>query len=340
MITELTQAQMDLLPAYRDKWLAKGLRTDPFAHDEARDWAQRFVVDILKRKKPKAVVVLNSPLSAWIGTWMLSCQVGGQVRDQVRDQVWGQVGGQVWGQVGDQVGGQVWDQVRDQVRDQVWGQVWGQVEDQVGGQVGVFVWPNCSGRYWAGWYGFYEYFRNVVGLKYNCPQYDLFLEGHKYALVYPLTNGIVVMSQHPQEIHMHDGRLHRDGGPAVSYGDGFAVWALNGVRVPQELAETPAEKLDAQKILTEKNAEVRREYVRKMGVELVCQRLGAEVKDSTGDYELLSLDLQDGRYRPYLKMLNPSIGTYHIEGVHPDCRTVEQALCWRNQTDEQPVVLT
>ena len=68
--------------------------------------------------------------------------------------------------------------------------------------------------------------------------------------------------------------------------------------------------------------------------------LGAKVADRQGDYELLLLDLGDKRNRPYLKMLNPSIGTWHVEGVHPDCATVEQALNWRNQTDVKPEVLT
>ncbi len=29
-----------------------------------------------------------------------------------------------------------------------------------------------------------------------------------------------------------------------------------------------------------------------------------------------------------------SIGTFHIEGVHPDCTTVKKALAWRNNLDE------
>ena len=32
--------------------------------------------------------------------------------------------------------------------------------------------------------------------------------------------------------------------------------------------------------------------------------------------------------------------TYHIEGVHPDCHTVAQALNWRNGTEVRPDVLT
>jgi len=41
-------------------------------------------------------------------------------------------------------------------------------------------------------------------------------------------------------------------------------------------------------------------------------------------------------------MKNPSIDALHIEGVHPDCNTVEKALAWRNGTKIyiKPEVLT
>jgi hypothetical protein len=115
---------------------------------------------------------------------------------------------------------------------------------------------------------------------------------------------------------------------------------LNGVKVTEEIVMTPSAALDPHLLLKEKNAEVRREIVRKVGIDRVVIDLGAKVADRQGDYELLLLDLGDKRNRPYLKMLNPSIGTWHVEGVHPDCATVEQALNWRNQTDVKPEVLT
>jgi hypothetical protein len=31
----------------------------------------------------------------------------------------------------------------------------------------------------------------------------------------------------------------------------------------------------------------------------------------------------------YLKMLNPSIGVWHLEGVDNACRTVQHAINWR-----------
>jgi hypothetical protein len=77
-----------------------------------------------------------------------------------------------------------------------------------------------------------------------------------------------------------------------------------------------------------------------MGVERLLHDLNTVTLDKQGDYyELVSLDI-DSRPRPYLKMLNPSIGEWHIEGVHPECMTVTSALNWRNQSTETPQQLT
>jgi hypothetical protein len=156
-----------------------------------------------------------------------------------------------------------------------------------------------------------------------------------------------------------DEQLHCESGPAVWWPNGEAYYFLNGVKVTREIVETPASELDPQMLLKETNAEVRRELLRKIGIERVCRDLHAAVIDTddifipayhgpawdddvgaevihhteaqTLHYELLLLDLGDGRRRPYLKMFNPSVeGLIHIEGVAPHITTVREALNWRN----------
>jgi hypothetical protein len=142
-------------------------------------------------------------------------------------------------------------------------------------------------------------------------------------------------------LHMDAEQLHAVEGPAVSWPEGEEQYFfLNGVHVPSEIVETSARQLEPRLLLKERNVQVRREIVRKIGIERVCEALEAECLDRQGNYELLLLDLQDGRTRPFLKMKNPSIGVYHIEGVAPECRTVAEALAWRNQSDVPPTVLT
>jgi len=152
-------------------------------------------------------------------------------------------------------------------------------------------------------------------VEFDKDKYDLFVNFNSEVNFIIPYKGIAFISEKPIAIHWKNQRLHNEKGLAVEYSDGYGLYSLNGVRVPKEIVMTPAEQLDPTLILKEKNAEVRREIVRKIGVERVCQKLGAKVIDKEGDYELLNLDLGENRIRPYLKMKNPSIGVYHIEGV-------------------------
>ena len=58
------------------------------------------------------------------------------------------------------------------------------------------------------------------------------------------------------------------------------------------------------------------------------------------NYELVNLKLDDDQYRPFLIMNNPSIEHKHIESVRTDCRTVFDAICWRNTMKCLPMKLT
>jgi hypothetical protein len=155
---------------------------------------------------------------------------------------------------------------------------------------------------------------------------------------------VVIISERPPvlQVQPFEGRylFHAEKGPALAFKDGWQVYALHGVRVPPEVVKDSPKKLDARLVITQTNADVKREIVRKIGIERVCADLGAKVTDSSEAYQLLLLDLGDTRQRPFLRMLNPSTGTWHIEGVGPNCRTVEEALEWRNGTDIPPAILS
>jgi len=130
------------------------------------------------------------------------------------------------------------------------------------------------------------------------------------------------------------------------WSDGWGIHALNGVRVPGWLAEQKAEEIDPIQFAKIENVEIRREFVRKVGIERIVQALGGKRIDAAGNYELLEVDLggSTGKH-PYLKMLNPSIGVWHLECVDRTCRTVQQALNFRASRlvtgrDWKPEVLT
>jgi len=276
------------------------------------------------------------------------------VRDSVPLSVQGSVVHSVWDSVPAYVKASVMVSVRDSVPDSVWNSVWHSVmvsvRDSVPDSVQGSVWdsvpayvklsvmvsvrdsvPACGyGQHDADLLGFLEYFNLICNLTEQTKKLEgLWLIAKNAGWFLPHEKICWVSERHNICKLNNRGVIHNDGGPAIQYPDKFSIWALNGVRVSQEIAETPEQELDCKLLATERNAGVRREIVRKIGIERICKDLKAKVVDTEKDYELLALDLGD-RIRPYLKMKNPSIGVYHIEGVHPNCKTVKDAIMFRN----------
>ena len=104
--------------------------------------------------------------------------------------------------------------------------------------------------------------------------------------------------------------------------------------LPKWLADKGMENVEVKDLLRTRNTEVRREIIRIFGIERVCEELGATTIDRQDGYELILLDLKDGRRRPFLKMRNPSVDAWHIEGVHPCLKTMQDALNYRRYGEE------
>jgi hypothetical protein len=192
---------------------------------------------------------------------------------------------------------------------------------------------SCYGQHDANWLGFYDYFKIACGLENETQKLCGLWGVAQHAGWWLPHRDICWISERHNILHRDgQGRLHKDGAMALTYPDGWGIYALHGVRMPAEYVTTPAERLSVDAVLKESNTEVRRELIRKIGVERFMQKAPHKVLHRRDDYELLSIrlsdDVPDARY---LKMVNRSIGTYHVEGVAPDCSTVEQALNWRNE---------
>jgi hypothetical protein len=265
----------------------------------------------------------------------VSRAVSGAVSEAVSDAAYNVVGEAVSEAVSDAVGEEVRGAVGEEVRGAV-GEEW---KSYMGGQFWV-------GGWWWGGPAYVSFFREVCGL-------TLDPETARAALAYEQTcrsacwwwphRQYVIVSERPTDIYRDPlGQFHREGGMAIAWPDGWGVYALHGVRVPAPLVMTPAQELDVhQWVVKEPNAEIRREAVRKIGIERVCEQLGAVVIDRGQDHagqpcELLLLNIGDDRKRPYIKLRNPSVGVYHIEGVDPSCSTLEAAFQFRNSQKGAP----
>jgi len=138
-------------------------------------------------------------------------------------------------------------------------------------------------------------------------------------------------------------RNHDESDAAIRWGDGVALHFVNGVRVPPWFVRTPPELLDPKLLTRFQNAAVRDEFVKRVGLQRVMDAHDARTLDSRVDaegvqlYALRTLDLGDGRTRPYLQMRNPSTGVQHVEGVPAGISTVADALLYRNGLDKDRV---
>jgi hypothetical protein len=201
------------------------------------------------------------------------------------------------------------------------------------------------GQHDAGWLGFYDYFRIACGLERETQGLcGLWKIAENAGWFLPHQNLCWVSERHAT-LHRNDqGKLHKDGSAALAYPDGFEIYALNGVRMKKCYVTTPAENLDPKIVLAETNVEVRRELIRKLGMERFLSVCEHKSVDRSGNYELLSIPLSkeipDSRW---LKMINPSVGCFHVEAVAPECKTVQQAVNWRAgniKVDWAPEILT
>jgi len=181
----------------------------------------------------------------------------------------------------------------------------------------------------------------MIGVKLDDDKYELFINyNSEVNFIIPYKN-IAFISEKPIEVKWKNNRLHSDGNPAIKYLDGYSLWALNGVSVPKYLAETPEGNLDIDFFNKEKNAEVRTEFIKKFGIERM-ESFGKEI-DSweqhntnkwwvKSEYKLIDMAsiFNSINYAPHLKMKNQTTKTWHLEPVHPDCKTISEALRFRH----------
>lgn len=315
MIKKLTKKQIAKFQPYVDEWVAKGLTTTKLSLEEAVKDFTPFQSEILG--KPAApVVLLNSPTECWMAASVFhdkanlnkamndACK---KVAEKVKQQVTGQPGG----------------------AELISGLQAPTSETKL--EIPDFVYPYFDCQFWANWFAFYEYMKNELGIEYkNLDKYEIFKACQKYGMVFPLDN-LCIVCQPPSVINKNKSGLHCEDGPALSYTGDNEIYALNGVIMEKKHVMTPAHQISSTDILNEKNVEVRRELIRKVGIERLLNELPHKLLDSRGNYELYSIELgEEVKDARYLKMVNPSVQVFHLEGVDPSCNTISEALKWRN----------
>ena len=326
MITELTQEQKDRFPEFIKKWTDIGLCTKKTDRTKAEKACREAYV-VAGLEEPKMILWASSPLGLLM-TAKLIKEIAKNGLKPYSDMN--------LSSVRDSVGASVWDSVRDSVRASVWDSLKKELSEL-----------NSWGQHDSNWLGFYDYFRAVCNLEIETSKLTPLSELSKETGWHLFYKNIAILSEKPIEINRNElGQLHRFNGPAIRWNDGYELYRFNGIRIDKKEYLATSE-ITKDIILKEENADIRREIIKKIGIEKTIEFLGAKVIDSYqsqvgGFYELLSVNYDGRGERPFLKMYNNSIKSFHIEGVIPGTTTVKQAIMYRNGLTEfcEPKELT
>jgi hypothetical protein len=160
------------------------------------------------------------------------------------------------------------------------------------------------------------------------PVYDAYLSG-AWFLYWTDENLYWVAKPHIYYDARH--QLHCATGPAIT-SDIEPFWYWHGVLVTEQIVLHP-DTLTAEDIASEANAQVRQVMVARLGIERVCQLFKAKtihqktltINAIQHPYEVIEAQVGVVTFRA-LKMVNPSVGVYHVEPLMGMPNTVDEAL--------------
>ena len=307
MLAELTDAQKELIPQIRDKWINLTLTYQELKSEELMPH-YKWLYEFCNYKVPKDVFVANGPKELQlVANFVKSLS---NVDDDFEMKVKQYLQTNPW----------------QTTKLKEYYQLWG---DQL-----------SSG---SGWSAFYDYFLEI-GVHHNEDfiKHKSLLEKGIFMSI--LFDKVVLVCTAPVKVSRRkDGVFHNENGPAYEFKNGEKYYVLNGVSVPEWLVMTHSDALDPNKVISIKNADQRAEGVRKLGIERLVKF--GKVLDTyknyndewfhKSQYELIDMSpiFTAIKYAPYLKMLNQSVpGVWHLEAVSKDCKTVQDAVDFRTKS--------
>ena len=303
MITSLTKEQEARFAEFVKRWTDIGLSTAP-ANRPAAEAAVRLAYETAGLPAPK-IVWCDSPLSQGLtraivlGLKDAEINVGKSVRASV----------------------------------------WASVMDSVGASVRDSVWDSGYGQHDANWLGFYEYFKIACGLEKETQKLcGLWGIAENAGWFLPHRHICWISERHNLLKRDAQGRLHCESGPALSYPDGFSIWAIHGVRVAQYVIEEP-QKITLRDIASESNAEVRRVKIDRFGQSRYLLESGAKEIHHDDFGTLYRADVPNDEPIVMVKVVNSTPepdGSYkdYFLRVPPDMERARQAIAWTFEKQE------
>ena len=288
----------------------------------------------------------------------IRANIGENIRENIRANIRANIGANIRDNIGDNIGDNIWENIGENIweniRENIWVNIWENIRANIGANIRANIRANINNtklekietyswcQHDINWIAYHKYFEKYGLLPYdeNFKIFDIWYDlACSCGWCYTFKN-IVFVCEKPNKLELNErGQLHKDGGMALEYSDGYGLYMLNGIAVPKYLAETSSELLDIEFFKKEQNADVKTEFVRKYGVDRLLT-LGNKIDDwknynqewwKKSEYELWDLgSLFNLDHAYHLRMKNLSVdGVFHVEAVSPQSDTLPKAIQYR-----------
>ena len=279
-ITELTPTQHDRMHTFAQEFITNAYRTTPLTEEEWAVWetGARRCYEFADIEWPGVVIRVPSPIvgafAAPIAAYVLAelrrdgvlpgsavdSAVGSAVGSAVDSAVDSAVGSAVDSAVDSAVGAAVRSAGVSANRDAltvVQNRWYHTMDGRTGGGYSWWVW----------WRAYVAFFRDVIQLDLDTDLWDRSraLDAAASAGAWWPFRDFVMVCELPTTVNVETAagthRLHNETGPAIGW-NGWGIYAWHGTQVPADLIETG---WDTDRILRERNTEVRRAAIERMG---------------------------------------------------------------------------
>ena len=312
-----------------DEWLDCGLTTAP-ADRAAAEAGVRAAYAAGGLPGPERFVWLGSPRAGAIRAAELAAEQK-SVRAVVRTRPWAQARARVTEQLGAAgwsrhwaaTGARTWQLLTDRIVTPLRTRLGAEFDEQGLPAARLALLDAAHGQQDGAWLGAFEDDAALHGLA---------AVARNAGWWWPYER-VVVMTERPVALHRDNlGRLHHGDGPALSYPDGWGLYAWRGMPIPAEVAHA-LPHLTVEQIRAEENAEVRRVMLEHFGYDRYLRDSGASQVhrdecgilwrvDLPGDEPLVMVEVVNSTPEP-----DGTSRTYFLR-VPPWVSTAREAVAW------------
>ncbi|MET8936132.1 DUF6745 domain-containing protein [Streptomyces rubiginosohelvolus] len=282
--------------------------------------------------EPDRIIWAASPRAA-VGTVEKLTDAGRSVREEVRTRPWAderrrmydELGPAGWSALWSATGAQLWETtaaLAERIRTGVVADLAPRPQDE--GAVRLVLLDAVLGQHDAAWLAAFDgHGDRLAGLAEVARNAGWW---------WPYENAVVI-TERPDVLHRDEaGRLDHGEGPALAYGDGFALHAWRGMPVPAAFLDELS-SLTPERIRAEENAELRRVMLEYYGYDRYLSESGAEPvhRDETGILWRIALDGDEDVVMVEVVNSTPEPdGTYRTYWlrVPPTTRTAKDGVAW------------